>query len=134
MGTTGPTGTYESSLRLALSPSFMAITDVTDGHAVDGVLDGRALRADGKEILLLICAEAFEGMSLLDRQRQVNSILGDDLRSGRLHSVRMKCMTPAQWERHGRPQAFPGNKPCASPVSSPVSVMIRDTSPNDTSP
>ena len=28
----------------------------------------------------------------------VNSVLADDLASGRLHSVRMKCWTPAQWE------------------------------------
>ena len=58
-------------------------------------------------------------MPLLDRQRKVNDMLADYLRDGRLHSVRMKCWTPAQWERHGRPQTYPSDKPAAPAGSSP---------------
>ena len=35
----------------------LAVTDVTDGHAVEGVRDGRALHADGREILVLVVAD-----------------------------------------------------------------------------
>ena len=33
------------------------MTDVTDGHAVQGKEDGRALRADGREVLILVVAD-----------------------------------------------------------------------------
>ena len=92
---------YANALRGApsLSPiTHLCIVDVTDGHTEDGVLDGRALAADGLELLLVVVSEQFVGMPLLQRQRAVNGVLADDLRSGRLHSVRMKCWTPAQWE------------------------------------
>ena len=29
---------------------YLCVTDVTDGHAIEGVKDGRALRADGRDI------------------------------------------------------------------------------------
>ena len=35
----------------------LAVTDVTDGHAVQGKEDGRALRADGREVLILVVAD-----------------------------------------------------------------------------
>ena len=39
--------THAEAIKCALSPAFLAVTDVTDGHASEGVKDGRALRADG---------------------------------------------------------------------------------------
>ena len=69
------TAPYAEAIQGALSPTFLAVTDVTDGHAEEGFKDGRALRADGREILILVVAPAFEGMPLLDRQRAVNSAL-----------------------------------------------------------
>ena len=45
--------TYEEQLSRALPLSFLAITDVTDGHAAVGVKDGRALSGDGRDILVL---------------------------------------------------------------------------------
>ena len=112
---------YANALRGApsLSPiTHLCIVDVTDGHTEDGVLDGRALAADGLELLLVVVSERFEGISLLQRQRIVNSVLAADLASGRLHSVRMKSWTPAQWEGKGRPHSFNPGEPC--PLASPV--------------
>ena len=167
----------QDALRVALAPvHHLAVTDVTDGHAVEGVLDGRALRADGREILVLVVSAAFDGQSLIDRQRAVNAVLAEDLSTGKphhtaphsithycahccvhsitlhrtllhtrhdtlphvciagvLHSVRMKCWTPAQWERQGAPHSFPlavhlASKctKAASPSAeySPVSVIM----------
>ena len=125
----------EEALRAALDPRYMHVTDVTDGHAVEGVADGRAISADGRDIRILIVAAAFEGMALLDRQRAVNEVLKDDLATGKLHSVRMKCWTPEQWQKQGAPEAFPAAassqcaKPAsAKPASSPASVILETPS------
>ena len=117
---------YEDALRRAVSLTYLAVTDVTDGHAADGVKDGRALRADGRDILILAVSDSFEGMPLLDRQRKINEVLSGDLSSGILHSLRMKCWTRAQWDHQGRPKAFPTSTStqCAGPSYSPVSVML----------
>ena len=112
---------YANALRGApsLSPiTHLCIVDVTDGHTEDGVLDGRALAADGLEVLLVVVSERFAGLPLLARQRMVNSVLAADLASGRLHSVRMKCWTPAQWEGKCCPHSFNPGEPC--PLASPV--------------
>jgi hypothetical protein len=48
----------EDALRAALAPvHHLNVSDVTDGHAVEGVRDGRALRADGREILVLVVSD-----------------------------------------------------------------------------
>tara|TARA_B110001452_G_scaffold36138_1_gene27719 strand:+ start:816 stop:1160 length:345 start_codon:yes stop_codon:yes gene_type:complete len=88
---------YEERLRRALPMTFLALTDVTDGHAAEGVKDGRALSGDGRDILILAVSDAWEGMPILERQRAVNDVLSEDLSTGRLHSVRIKCMTKPQW-------------------------------------
>lgn len=97
----------------ALTPiTWLCISDVTDGHAVEGVKDGRALSADGREALILVVSSQFEQKALLQRQRMVNSVLTEDLKSGLLHSVQMRCLTPAQWEKVGKPRSFHPDKPC----------------------
>ena len=60
-----------------MSPSFLAITDVTDGHAVEGAKDGRALSADGKDVVLLVVTSLFEERTPLERQRMVNDVLAE---------------------------------------------------------
>lgn len=98
----------------SLSPiTWLCISDVTDGHAVEGVKDGRALDAEGREVLILIVSKKFESKSLIQRQRMINAVLFEDLKSGILHSVRMKCLTPDQWEKKGKPQVFRPGAPCS---------------------
>ena len=115
--------TIGNRLQAALAPvHHLAVTDVTDGHAVEGVKDGRALRADGREILVLVVSARFDGMTPIDRQRAVNAVLAEDLSTGRLHSVRMKCWTPAQWQRQGAPQSFPLAVHLASKCTKPAAA------------
>ena len=98
----------------SLSPiTWLCISDVTDGHAIEGVKDGRALDADGREVLILVVSKKFESKSLIQRQRMINNVLFEDLKSGILHSVRMKCLTPDQWEKRGKPQVFRPGAPCS---------------------
>ena len=112
-----------NALRAALAPvHHLAVTDVTDGHAEEGVLDGRALRADGREILVLVVSAGFDGQTPIDRQRAVNAVLAEDLSTGKLHSVRMKCWTPAQWQRQGAPQSFPLAVHLASKCTKPANA------------
>ena len=74
----------------------------------------------------------FDGQAPIDRQRAVNEVLAKDLSTGKLHSVRMKCWTPAQWQRQGAPHSYP-----QAPVPPPVLTQpmagageaTRDSSP-----
>jgi acid stress-induced BolA-like protein IbaG/YrbA len=81
----------------------LCYADVTDGHAVAGALDGRAIHPDGRDVQLLIVSETFEGKTPLERQGVVNGVLHPYIVQGLLHSVQMRCWTSAQWERMGRP-------------------------------
>ena len=100
-----------SALLAACSPvKHHCYADITDGHAAAGVLDGRALRADGRDLQLLLVSPVFEGSTVLERQRRVHAVLDPHIKSGRVHSVQMRCWTPDQWEQLGRPTDL--GKPC----------------------
>jgi len=120
---------HDTSLRCALFPvTWLCIADVTDGHAVEGFKDGRALDPTGLEALILIVSAQFEGKSLVQRQQMVYKILNNDLTSGILHSVRMKCFTPQQWEKKGRPASLRENVPCTISASSSDEKQEDDSS------
>ena len=66
-----------AALRDACGPvEHLCYSDITDGHAVAGAKDGRAIRADGRDVQALIVSSRFEGQSALERQQLVNSVLG----------------------------------------------------------
>jgi acid stress-induced BolA-like protein IbaG/YrbA len=98
--------------------THLNIRDSTDGHAVAGFLDGRALDADGLDLQVLVVAQCFAGVTPLGRQRLVNDAIDSELTSGTVHSVQMRCWTPKQWEAKGMPDDL-NAVPC-SPTSSPV--------------
>ncbi|EOD35834.1 hypothetical protein EMIHUDRAFT_440839 [Emiliania huxleyi CCMP1516] len=138
---------YAAALSAKFSPECMCLQDVSDGHTRQGFADGRALDAEGLEILLLLVSSAFEDLAALQRQQApsclslchlwraalsrwtlrplsppghphppkqaVNDILGPDLRSGKIHSIQMRCWTPAQWQKKGRPTTLRSGVPCA---------------------
>uniref|UniRef100_A0A7S0JKP6 Uncharacterized protein n=1 Tax=Calcidiscus leptoporus TaxID=127549 RepID=A0A7S0JKP6_9EUKA len=103
---------YARQLEEIFDPICLCVQDVSDGHAAEGVKDGRALHKDGRDILILIVSSCFEGKSPLQRQQSVNAILSGDLASGLLHSVQMRCWTITQWEKKGKPQSLQP-QPCA---------------------
>mmetsp|Transcript_52194 Transcript_52194/g.117222 ORF Transcript_52194/g.117222 Transcript_52194/m.117222 type:complete len:215 (-) Transcript_52194:249-893(-) len=112
--------TIAELIRAACHPvAHLCFADITDGHAVTGYKDGRALRPDGRDVQALIVASCFEGRSSLERQRLVNDALYAQLSSGELHSLQVRCWTPSQWELHGRPTNL--GKPCT--VVSGVAVI-----------
>lgn len=101
---------YEVRLRQALdADTVVRITDVTDGHTAEGVKDGRALRADGLELMVICVSSCFEGLSGLERQQLVNDALGPELKTGKIHSVQMRCLTPEQWQVAAQPEPTPSH-------------------------
>jgi len=117
----------------ALTPvTYLCITDVTDGHTVEGYKDGRALAADGNELLLLIVSPLFDKVALLQRQRMINKVLHFDLHTGHLHSIRMKCLTPSQWIQKGKPHSFRSQAPCVMNLKNIAVVVHKNPKNEDT--
>ena len=117
------------TLLAAFTPvTYVGITDVTDGHTVEGYKDGRALAAHGHELLLLLVTPVFDQVALLQRQRMIHNVLHGDLQTGHLHSIRMKCFTPAQWRQKGQPPSFhpPPGAPCVMNMKN-MAVLVRTT-------
>lgn len=105
------------ALAATLAPvTWLSIADRTDGHSTAGYLDGRALDADGLDLQILVVSPRFSSCSLLERQRLVNTAIGPELKSGKVHSVQMRCWTPAQWQGQGMPKAFAA-APCTAPTN-----------------
>jgi stress-induced morphogen len=59
----------------------------------------------GAKYQLLLVAEAFEGVGLVDRHRMVNGVLEEEMKS-QIHALQMKTITPKQWEAKGKPTKF----------------------------
>ena len=98
------TAAWAREIEQACAPvHYLCVSDVTDGHAVEGAKDGRALRAEGRELKVLIVSASFNSMSRPARQQVVNRVLADAIKSGALHSVQMRCWAPEEWVEKGSP-------------------------------
>ncbi len=53
-----------------------------------------AISGDGCNCATTIIASAFEGLSLLERQKMVLNIMADEIKSGELHALTIKAYTP----------------------------------------
>lgn len=51
---------------------------------------------DGRHFEALIISPLFEGMSLLQRQREVYKIIGKYIQEGTLHALSIKAKTPLE--------------------------------------
>ncbi len=54
------------------------------------------LSGDGCNCSATIISESFEGVSLLNRQKMILSIVKDDIASGELHALSIKAKTPGE--------------------------------------
>ena len=116
-----PMPPWLTELHTACAPVlYLCYADRTDGHAIAGALDGRAVRADGRDIQLLVVSSVFEGCSPLERQHKVNEVLSPHIVQGILHSVQVRCYTLSQWEKLGRPADI--GTPCSVLSQSDPSV------------
>jgi BolA family transcriptional regulator, general stress-responsive regulator len=82
----------EQKLKAALSPIEIDVLDQSAEHA------GHAgARSGGGHFRVLIVADAFEGLSPLQRQRRVYEILADEMKSA-VHALSMTCLSRAEYE------------------------------------
>lgn len=54
---------------------------------------------DGQHFDAVIVSPAFAGKGMLEQHRMVNSIVGDQLKSGEIHALSMKTYTPDSWAK-----------------------------------
>jgi BolA family transcriptional regulator, general stress-responsive regulator len=81
----------ESRLRAALSPSHLEIVDDGARHI------GHAGAAGGAgHFSCVIVADAFRGLSTVERHRAVYAAVGD-LMPRRIHALALKTFSPEEW-------------------------------------
>lgn len=86
-----------------LDPAHLEIINESDLHA----------GPPGREthLKILMVADAFSGLSRVQRHQQVTSMLQAELDSG-LHALTMRLSTVAEWENGGKRNPFQ-SPPCA---------------------
>jgi BolA protein len=87
----------EKKLSLALGPC--ATLEVDDQSAAHAGHRG-ARESGGGHYSVMIVTQAFEGLSLVQRQRRVYAALADEMK-GRIHALSMTCLTPAEHAAEG---------------------------------
>jgi acid stress-induced BolA-like protein IbaG/YrbA len=55
-----------------------------------------SMEGDGCNCSAVIVSSAFEGMSLLQRQRLVLGLVKEEIKSGELHALSVKTFTPSE--------------------------------------
>lgn len=83
-------------LTTALAPEVLLIEDESHMHS------GSRVETHFK---VLVVSALFEGLSRVDRQRRVNEILADELKSG-LHALTQRALTPKEWATQGSAAGF----------------------------
>ena len=78
-------------LTAALSPLSLNVLNDSEKHRGHGGYDG----SGESHFTVEVVAEAFAGMSRLERQRAVNAALGDLLRE-RVHALAIKAKAPGE--------------------------------------
>lgn len=86
----GPVGrSVAAKLTAAFAPATLEIVDDSDSHRGHAGHDG----AGESHFQVRIVAEAFRGMSRVERQRAVYAVLSDEL-AGRIHALSLTVEAP----------------------------------------
>lgn len=82
----------KSALENEFAPSYCMIVNESDKHNVQ----------EGSEthFKLVIVSEKFESLSLIERQRWVNTLIKEHFDKG-LHALTMQCYTGKEWALKG---------------------------------
>lgn len=73
------------------------IKQLIESHMTDSKVS--VVGDDGYHFEALIIAPAFEGLSLLARQRMIYATLGDRMQTGLIHALSIKTFTPTEWDQ-----------------------------------
>jgi len=95
--------TIEESIREKLGKAFAPVSLIVEnesakhaGHA--GARDHLGERTGDTHFRVVVVSGTFEGKSLVERHRQVNAVLKDEL-GGPVHALAIKALTPAEAAR-----------------------------------
>jgi len=56
------------------------------------------VEGEGCDLKATVISEAFDGKSLLEKQRMILGQVKDQIRSGEIHALAPKAFTPEEWE------------------------------------
>ncbi len=59
---------------------------------------------DGSHFMAVVVSDAFEGKSLVAKQKMVYATVNEHIVSGELHAFTIKAHTPAEWEKASKLQ------------------------------
>lgn len=91
----------EATLKGSLNPIMhLDIVDESYMHAVPA--------GSESHFKVLVVSQAFETMPVIDRHRQLNQLLADELQGG-LHALTLHTWTPEEWQAKG---GAPESPPC----------------------
>ena len=91
--------TIREKLSKALAPTSLVIENESAKHAGHAGTRDRLGRVTGEtHFSVVVVSAAFEGKSQVDRHRQINAVLKDEL-SGPVHALAIKALTPAEAAR-----------------------------------
>ncbi len=68
--------------------------------AIEAYIPGARVEVSGEgcNLTVTVVSEAFEGKSLLQKQRTVYAAVNDKIASGELHALTIHAYTPAEWQ------------------------------------
>lgn len=91
----------QSKLTTRFSPMHLEVVNESHMHNVPA--------GSESHFKVTIVADAFDGRRLIDRHRDVNGLLAEELQAG-VHALALHTMTPAEWfDKGGR---APESPPC----------------------
>lgn len=98
--------TMEAKLRDALAPDHLELINESGSHNVPP--------GSESHFKATIVSHAFEGQSLIDRHREVNRVLSEEL-AGLIHALSLRTLTPDEWRTanetpHETPPCLGGSK------------------------
>jgi acid stress-induced BolA-like protein IbaG/YrbA len=59
------------------------------------------VEGDGRHFQATIVSREFAGLSRVQRQQRVNTVLRERFDSGELHALSMRTLTPEEWQANG---------------------------------
>jgi BolA protein len=84
--------TIETKIRDTLAPVHLEVVNESHRHSVPPNSE--------THFKLVVVSEAFTGAPLVQRHREVNGILSDELATG-VHALALQTLTPEEWARKG---------------------------------
>jgi BolA protein len=77
----------------AFAPTRLSVENESSKHAHHAAMAGRAGAGGETHFRVIIVSSRFEGQSLVERHRQINSVLKDEL-AGPVHALAIRALTP----------------------------------------